>query len=194
MRMPNNFKNMNFSGNSFYIIDIFYLPFIQYLDSYLLAGVNMESLFNFAKCSLSECFFYFVIADHFVSFFHMNVNLFFFWHQNFCYSTTFVDIFNFSIAVRLNKFRTCSFLWCLLLIIIYSQVITFFNFLFFFLLINFQILKQEEHILWISWFNLRHLLLNSLIAVFKSLMKKLIIRFVIVCILNSIFVRHLFFH
>jgi len=113
MWMPYNLKYMNFSSHSFNIIDIFYLPFIQYLDGYFLSCVNMISLFYFSESSLTQSLFNFVVTNHFVTFFHVNVNLFFFWHQYFCYAATFVNVFNFSIAVGLDEFRTDSFLWCL---------------------------------------------------------------------------------
>ena len=186
MWMPNNLKNMDFSSYSFNIIDIFYLPFVQYLDGHFLSSVNVESLFYFSECSLAKSLFYFVISDHFVSFFHVDVDLFFLWHQYFCYSSAFVNVFDFSIAVRLCKFTADSFLRCLLLIIKYAQVILLLNFLFFSFLINLQILKQKEHILRISWLYLRSL--NSLFTILKPRMKKLIIRFIVVCVLNCIFI------
>ena len=120
MRMSHNLKNMYFSRDSFYVVDIFNLPFIQYLYSYFLSSVNVKSLFNFTKCSLTKSFFYFVIANHFIAFFHMNVNLFLFWHQNFCYSSAFINVFDVSIAILPHKFRTDLFLRCLMWIIIDS--------------------------------------------------------------------------
>ena len=192
MRVSDNFENVDFTSYTFNIVDVFDFPFIQYFDCDFLSSVNMISLLYFSKCSLTESFLYFVIADHFVSFFHMNVNLFLFWHKNFCYTATFVDIFDVTVTVLPHKFRTNFHLWCMMWIIIYPQVISFFQFLLFILLIYLQILKQKEHILRISFFYISFGLRNSLVTVLKAWMEKLIVRFVIVCILNSIFIGHLF--
>ena len=168
MGVSDNLKNMDFTSYTFNVVDVFNFPFIQYFDCDFLSSVNVISLLYFSECSLTKSFFYFVIADHFVTFFHVNVNLFLLWHQNFCYTATFVNVFDVTFTVLPHKLRTNILLWSMMWIIIYPQIICFLQFLLFILQIYLQILKQKEHILRISFFYVWFGLRNSLITVSKA--------------------------
>jgi len=52
--MLNNFQNVNFSGNSFYISNITNLAFFKYFNSNLFSSNNVFAYLNFAESTLTN--------------------------------------------------------------------------------------------------------------------------------------------
>ena len=54
--MANYFKNVYLSTDSFYVIHVGYLGFVEDLDGDFLISQNMHTFLHFSKCSLSKRF------------------------------------------------------------------------------------------------------------------------------------------
>lgn len=54
--VPENFKNVDFSVDSFYFLEFLKLLFLDYFDSNLLVSLPVDGDSNFAEITLSDCF------------------------------------------------------------------------------------------------------------------------------------------
>lgn len=62
--VSNYFEDVNFSGNSFDIVDVFDFPLAQDLDGNFLPSKDMEALLHFTERALSQRLLYLIIANH----------------------------------------------------------------------------------------------------------------------------------
>jgi hypothetical protein len=62
--MPHYLENMNFSGDSLYVIQVINFPFVEDLDCNLLACIYMVALFDLSKGTLTEGLVDLIISDH----------------------------------------------------------------------------------------------------------------------------------
>ena len=66
VRMSHNFKYVNFASYTFNIINFCDLVFFEDLNCDFLLGKEMDTLLDFAKCTLTQCFSNAVASNNFI--------------------------------------------------------------------------------------------------------------------------------